>query len=154
LLTRLLIALLLLAGGVVVIVRHFDNDRSVEAVCRVWDTEGAALHTRFEQTSSDTASDPFAALANLAGAPGQISHLMGKMAAVAPSNIEPDFQSLAQAFEQVGKNEGGGLSNPIGALGSALALGFNEEAAANNVNAFLAGNCGIPGGGRASPSTG
>jgi hypothetical protein len=55
---------------------------------------------------------------------------------------------LAQAFEQIGNNEGSGLSNPIGALGSALALGFNEEAAANNVNAFLASNCAVTGEGR------
>jgi hypothetical protein len=138
----------LLAGGAVVIVRHFDNGRSVEAVCRVWDTQGAALHARLEQTGSTASGDPLAALANLAGAPGEIGQLMSKMAAVAPSNIETDFQSLAQAFEQVGSNEGSGLSNPIGTLGSALALGFNEETAANNVNAFLAGNCGVPGEGR------
>jgi hypothetical protein len=148
LLARLLIALVLLAGGGVVIVRHFDNGRSVEAVCRVWDIKGAALHARLEQTGSTASRDPFNALANLAGAPGQIGQLMGKMAAVAPPNIEPDFQSLAQAFAQIGSNEGSGLSNPLGALGSALALGFNEEAAANNVNNFLARNCGIPGAGR------
>jgi hypothetical protein len=148
LLVRLLIALVLLAGGAVVIVRHFDNGRSVEAVCRVWDTEGVALHARLEQTGSDASGDPFNALASLAGAPGQIGQLMGKMAAVAPSNIEPDFQSLAQAFAQIGSNEGSGLSDPLGALGSSLALGFNEEAAASSVNAFLAGTCGVPGGGR------
>jgi hypothetical protein len=148
LLARLLIAVLLLAGGAVIVVRHFDNGRSVAAVCRVWDTDGAALHARLEQTGSTASGEPFNALANLAGAPGQIGQLMGKMAAVAPSSIEPDFQSLAQAFEQIGSNEGSGLSNPIGALGSSLALGFNEETAANNVNAFLASNCGIPGEGR------
>lgn len=142
----LVIVVLLLAGGAVVAIRHIDNGRSVQAVCRVWDTEGAALHARFEQTGSTGSHDPFNALANLAGAPGQIGELMGKMAAVAPSNIEPDFQSLAQAFAQIGNNEGSSLSNPIGALGSALALGFNEEAAANNVNSFLGSNCGIPGG--------
>jgi hypothetical protein len=144
LLARLLIGLVLLAGGAVVIVRHFDNGRSVEAVCRVWDTEGAALHARLEQAGSSR--DPFNALANLAGAPGQIGQLMGKLAAVAPSNIEPDFQSLAQAFGQIGSNEGSSLSDPLGALGSSLALGFNEEAAASSVNGFLAGNCGVEGG--------
>lgn len=144
-LARLLIGLLLLASGTFVVVRHFDNGRSVKAVCRVWDTEGAALHARLEQTGSNAAGDPLDALANLAGAPGQIGELMSRMAAVAPSNIEPDFQSLAQAFEQIGSNDGSGLRDPIGALGSALALGFNEEAAANDVNGFLARNCGIPG---------
>lgn len=144
-LARLLITLVLLAGGAVVILRHFDNGRSVEAVCRVWDTEGVALHARLEQTGSTASRDPFNALANLAGAPGQIGQLMGKMAAVAPSNIAPDFQSLAQAFAQIGSNEGRGLSDPLGALGSSLALGFNEEAAASGVNSFLAGNCGVPG---------
>ncbi|HEY4810769.1 MAG TPA: hypothetical protein VIH71_06895 [Solirubrobacteraceae bacterium] len=144
-LARLLIALVLLAGGAVVIVRHFDNGRSVEAACRVWDTDGVALHARLEQTGSNASGDPLNALANLAGAPGQIGQLMGEMAAVAPSNIEPDFQSLAQAFAQIGSTEGSSLSDPLGVLGSSLALGFNEEAAASSVNSFLAGKCGIPG---------
>ena len=65
------------------------------------------------------------------------------MAGVAPSDIEPSFQALAVAFRQVAASASSG--DPFSALAGGLAAGANAQGAADNVNAFLAKNCGIPG---------
>ncbi|MGD0197235.1 MAG: hypothetical protein ABSC56_04935 [Solirubrobacteraceae bacterium] len=150
LISRLLLIGLLVVG-VVVAVRHFDTHRSVEAVCHVWDTNGLALHNQLAQSGTNASSDPLAALGNLTGAAGQVGGLMSQMAAVAPSDVEPDFQELATAFNQLQSSEGSGLSDPLAALGSAVVTGFSVQGATNAVNQFLATNCGIPG---ASSSSG
>jgi hypothetical protein len=45
----------------------------------------------------------------------------------------------------MGQNEGAGLTNPLAALGSGLASAFTAQGAVNQVDNFLAHNCGIPG---------
>jgi hypothetical protein len=119
----------------------FGSDRSAAAVCRVWDTDGRALHDQLGYTPK-TANDLPGALANLAGAPGRVADLMDSMAAVAPSDIEPSFKTLADAFRQVGASESAG--DPLSALAGGLAAGVNAQGAVAQVNAFLASNCGTP----------
>lgn len=135
---RLLLAAVL-ATAAIVAVRHVDQPRSAQAVCRIWNTDGRALHAHLEQAGSPASQATLGALGTIAAAPDQLATLMTKLAAVAPMNIAPDFQSLAQAFGQVGRNAAG---DPLTALGSGLLLGFTEDAAANRVNAFLVRNCG------------
>jgi hypothetical protein len=143
---RVPVVIVLVVAGVLV-VRHFDSGRSVQAVCHVWDTDGATLHANFTQEGASASSDPLGSLANLASAPAQIGTLMNEMAAVAPSDVEPDFQSLGSALNQVSANEGDALSDPLAALGDDLVAGLSTQQAVDNVNQFLASNCGIPGNG-------
>jgi hypothetical protein len=128
------IAALLLSGC-------FWDNRSVEAVCQVWDSDGLALHRQLTINHSQARQNPIGALAQIASAPGQLGDLMEKMAAVAPSDVEPSFQELANAFHQMAQNEG----DPMAALASGLAGAFTTQGAANEVNSFLAQHCGIPG---------
>ncbi len=122
----------------------FWDNRSAGAVCHVWDTDGLALHNHLEVNQSHAQQNPIAALAQVAAAPGEVGDLMAKMAAVAPSDVEPSFQQLAEAFHQVGQNEGTAAVNPLAGLANGLANAFAAQGAADNVNQFLAHNCGIP----------
>lgn len=120
------------------------GERSTEAVCDVWKTEGLALQNSFENAGSTGSGNPFEGLALLAGAPGRVSDLMDKMASVAPSDIEPSFKSLAEAFDAMAHTEGDALSDPFSALSGGLSAAFNAQGAAEEVNRYLAQNCGIP----------
>lgn len=120
----------------------FLDGRSAAAVCKVWNTDGRALHDQFAHPNVKTPDDLPGALANVVGAPGRVADLLDKMADVAPSDVEPSFKALANAFRQVAAGVGSG--DPLGALAGGLAAGANAESAYQTVNAFLATNCGVP----------
>lgn len=145
------IILVVVIAGVVLAVRHFDQSgRSAAAVCEVWDTDGVALHNSFQHPSRSDGG--LSGLAQLAGAPGALGDLMAKMAAVAPSDVEPAFQELADTFHSIGAGEGSGVSDPLSVLISGFAAGASAQAAVQQVNQFLLTNCGTPGGGASAPA--
>jgi hypothetical protein len=146
LLSRAVIALLTSVTAAVVLSGCFSDGRSAKAVCKVWDTDGLAVHDQFNQTGSQASSDLPGALANLAGAPGRVADLMDKMAGVAPSDVEPAFKTLANAFRTMGNKEGQGVTDPLGALAGALAAGFTAQGSIDTVNNFLSQHCGVPSG--------
>jgi hypothetical protein len=120
----------------------FVGGRSVAAACKVWDTQGLALHNQLEQADSSAGSDPLAALSEIATTPAQMGDLMTNIGNVAPSDVEPAFQELASAFQQMAQSES---SDPLAALVSGMADGAESQGAVNTVNDFLSHNCGIPG---------
>jgi hypothetical protein len=122
----------------------FGDDRSVAAVCQVWDTDGKALHNQLAGVGANARQNLFGGLAQLAGAPGAVGDLMAKMAAVAPSDVAPSFQSLADDFHSMGLSQGAAVSDPLAGLANGLAGAFTSQAAVNDVNRFLAQNCGVP----------
>jgi hypothetical protein len=128
----------------VVVAKKLFHTRSVAAVCHVWDTDGLALHNQFAQTGNNAASDPGDALGSLIGAPGEVGNLMSKMAGVAPSDVAPDFQALAEAMKQVSDGEGSDIGDPLAAIGTDLVAGFSTQQASQTVDTFLARYCGIP----------
>lgn len=124
-------------------------ERSAAAVCKVWDTQGLALHEKFEHADSGANSAGgvglIGALIAIFGAPNDLATLMQQMADVAPSNVEPDFKALASAFKKLSDSESKALTDPLGALGSNLVESFAISGSYNRVNAFLGSHCGIPG---------
>jgi hypothetical protein len=118
-------------------------------VCQVWDKQGLALHNQFVQLdqseSSGGAAGMLAALVGLLGAPNDLATLMSQMAAVAPSNIEPDFAALASSFTKLSNAEGDMLSDPLGTLASNVVDAAAVSGSYDRVNAYLSQYCGIPG---------
>jgi hypothetical protein len=123
----------------------FGDDRSIAAVCQVWNTDGLALHNQLAGTSGTAQSNPFGTLAELGSAPGSHGRPDGQMAAVAPSDIEPSFQTLAAAFQQISQNAANGLNDPLSALAGGMAEAVSSRGAVDDVNNFLSKNCGVPG---------
>lgn len=113
------------------------TSRSAHAVCNVWRTDGKALHDQLEARSNDASSDPFGTLASIAGTPGKVASLMDKLAAVAPTNVEPNFKNLAAAFHDMANSEGAGAIDPLAALASGLAGAFNTQDDVEAVDHFL-----------------
>lgn len=136
----------LLAAGLVgaSLAGCLGDGRSAEAACEVWETDGLALHDRFEQNADQVSSDLPGALAEIAGSPGRIATLLDKMAAVAPTDVEPAFAHLAAALRQTGQTAADGVSNPLGALASGLALALTSQGDVDAVNGFLAEHCTTP----------
>lgn len=116
--------------------------RSVTAACKVWDTQGLALHNQLDNADSSASSDPLAALAEIATTPDHVGDLMANIAAAAPSDVESSFQELANAFHQMSQSES---TDPLAGLPGGMAAGLESQAAVNTVNEFLSRNCGIPG---------
>jgi hypothetical protein len=114
----------------------------------VWDTQGLALHDKFEQADAATrtggTSGLLSALVSVVGAPNELSKLMGEMANVAPADAQPDFESVSSAFKKLSESESESVKNPLAALGSNLVAGFAVSGSLSRVDRFLAVNCGIP----------
>jgi hypothetical protein len=133
-----------LAVATVAVAGCFGSGRSVAAVCHVWDTDGKALHTQLEDEAASASDNPLGTLANLAAAPERVANLMGKLAGVAPTNVEPAFAHLAAAFHQIALSAGASGGDPLVAFASSLGTGLAVQADVEVVNRFLADNCGIP----------
>jgi hypothetical protein len=135
-----------LAGIVMAASGCSGSSRSALAVCKVFDTAGVAFHDHYERLARTTNStNVLSSLAAVAGAPGRLADLMSKMDAVAPSDIEPAFKTLADTYQQMATNESGDVLHPLGGVISSLSLGLNAEGASEEVNAYVARHCGRPG---------
>jgi hypothetical protein len=125
-----------------------SSTRSVAAVCHVWDTEGLALHDKFDSAAQGEQSKGteglLAGLASIVGAPSELSRLMSQMADVAPESAAPDFETVASSFKKLSESEGKALTDPLGALGGNLVTALAASGSFNRVNGFLSTNCGIP----------
>jgi hypothetical protein len=121
----------------------------VAAVCKVWDSEGLALHDKWEATDraerTGGSTAMLGAIVNLIRAPNDIAHLMHEMGEVAPTSASHDFESLASAFEKLSDSESKALTNPLAALGGSLVESLAIAGPYDRVNSFLSANCGIPG---------
>jgi hypothetical protein len=126
-----------------------SSGRSVAAVCHVWATEGLALHERYENVDKGErtkgAEGMLAGLVSIFAAPNELSGLMTRMAAVAPSSVEPDFEAVASSFKKLSDSESDALTDPLGALGGNLVDALAVSGSYSRVDAFLSTNCGIPG---------
>jgi hypothetical protein len=121
----------------------FGSGRSAEAVCKVFNKDGKAFMDHYNHLASSTNdANVLFALADLAGAPGRLADLMGKFAAAAPKDIEPDFQTLADAFHEVAKSQGENALHPLKALANSLALGINTQGAMQRTGTYLREHCG------------
>lgn len=122
------------------------SGRSVAAVCNVWDTEGLALHERYEHDAKNVKSfgSMLTDLASVLGAPGELAHMMSRMAGVAPTEVQPDFESVAEAFKKLADSESTAIADPLGAIGGNLVDALSSEGSFSRVNAFISSNCGIP----------
>jgi hypothetical protein len=125
------------------------STRSIAAVCHVWDTDGLALHEKFEDAANgEKAGDAegmIAGLVSIVGAPNELSRLMSEMAGVAPSSAEPDFEAVASSFKKLSESEGKALTDPLHTLGANIIDAVAVSGSYRRVDAFLAKNCGIPG---------
>lgn len=125
-----------------------DSGRSTAAVCKVWDTEGLALHEKFESANRNSrghgATGILTALVSIIGAPNELARLMSQMSAVAPMSVQPDFEAVGTAFKKLSESESKAITDPLGALGSSLVESLSVSGSFARVNGFLVANCGIP----------
>lgn len=121
--------------------------RSVTAVCEVWDKEGLALHDKYvraDEGAKRSTAGAIGALVSVIGAPNDLSRLMRQMGQVAPSEVAPDFEAMADSLKKVSETEGDAITNPFGALAKNLVGSIAVAGSAERVNSFLSRNCGIP----------
>jgi hypothetical protein len=125
------------------------STRSVAAVCHVWDTQGLALHEKYEAADkaakADGAKGILSVLASAIGAPNELAHLMTQMADVAPPESQSDFETVASAFKKLSDSEGKAITDPLGAIAGDLVEPAATSGSFERVDSFLATNCGIPG---------
>jgi hypothetical protein len=138
----------LILGGCASLYSCGGSTRSVAAVCHVWDTQGLALHEKYEaaDTAEKTngAAGVLSVLASAVGAPNELAHLMTAMANVAPPESQPDFESVASAFKRLSESEGKAITDPLGAIAGDLVESAATSGSFERVDSFLATNCGIP----------
>jgi hypothetical protein len=124
------------------------STRSVAAVCHIWDTQGLALHEKYEAVDKAEKTGGSGAvisvLASAIGAPNELAHLMSQMADVAPPESQSDFESVASAFKKLAESEGKAITDPLGAIAGSLIESAAVSGSYDRVNSFLATNCGIP----------
>ena len=124
------------------------STRSVAAACQVWDTRGLALHEKYEAVANAEKTSGTAGVlsmfASAFGAPNELAHLMSEMANVAPPESQPDFESVASAFKKLSESEGKAITDPLGAITSAVVESAATSGSYERVDSFLATNCGIP----------
>lgn len=125
-----------------------ESTRSVAAVCHVWDTQGLALHEKYEAVNkaekTSGAAGVLSVLASAIGAPNELAHLMTAMANVAPPESQPDFETVAAAFKKLSESEGKAITDPLGAIAGDLVESAATSGSYERVDSFLATNCGIP----------
>jgi hypothetical protein len=71
--------------------------------------KGVAIHNQYgrdDQSLQGSGADGFSAFADLLVAPSELANMLQDMANVAPSSVEPDFQSLATALQQESSDMG------------------------------------------------
>jgi hypothetical protein len=100
----------------------------------VWSADAVPLHAKYTSDASDSGISSFL---DVISAPNDIAVLMDKMAAAAPSSIEPDFEAIAKALQQEASSEGSALTNPLGALASGLVSGLSISGSEQRVDQFL-----------------
>ncbi len=129
--------------------------RSAAAVCHVWDTSAVALHNKYAKDAQS--GNGLESFLDVITAPNDLATLMDQMSAVAPTNIEPDFQALADAFHKASSVSGGDITDPLGAIASGLINGLAVSGSEQRVNSYLEANCagspGIGGGGSSGSSS-
>jgi hypothetical protein len=122
--------------------------RSTAAVCHVWDTQGLALHEKYEAAAnaekSGGAAGVISVLASAIGAPNELAHLMTQMAEVAPPESQSDFESLSSGLKKMSESEGKAVTDPLGAIAGNLVESAAIAGSYARVNAFILKNCGIP----------
>ncbi|MGY1728095.1 hypothetical protein ACI79J_14090 [Geodermatophilus sp. SYSU D01062] len=120
--------------------------RSVEAYCDVFYGEGQELRDAWTQAGNT--DDPLAGMAAMFSAPRDLATFFGRLAEVAPDEIEPDVAALHDAFQEqadsLGSQAGELMDNPLGALAGAFAAGLSTSGAEQRVNQYTLDNCGPP----------
>ena len=129
-----LAALILFAG-----ILSGCTSRSAQAVCQVWNTQAVALHNQYENDAQS--GNVITSITDLARAPSALANLFNQMAAVAPTNIEPDFQAIANAFKQAQSTDINDAGDPWAALGAGLLNGLSVFDSAQRVDQWMSANC-------------
>jgi hypothetical protein len=139
---------ILMLGGCTSFVGCGGSTRSAAAVCNVWDTQGLALHERYEAVDqaekTSGANGVLSVLTSAIGAPNELARLMTQLADVAPPESQPDFEAVASAFKKLSESEGKAITDPLGAIADDLVESAATSGSYERVDSFLAKNCGIP----------
>lgn len=115
---------------------------SAAAVCHVW---GVGLHNKYAEDASKVSSEPLLVMIDVIRAPNDPADLIGNMAAVAPTSIKPDFQTLATAFQHLSSSEGIAIADPLGAIMSNVVSAVSVSGSYRHVNQYISMNCEGPG---------
>lgn len=118
--------------------------RSTAAVCRVFTTDGVALHNQYQHDADEADSDPLLILVDIVRLPNQMADLLQEMANVAPTPINSDFLALVNYFRQIGQSEPDAVMNPLTTLGANLVRSVQVAGSAERVNSYLSSNCSLP----------
>jgi hypothetical protein len=118
--------------------------RSANAVCHVFDTQGVALHNKYQSDANEASTDPLPAIVDAVLVPQQFATLMDNMAAVAPAPIDGDLVSLNSYFKQLAANEPGAIADPLKTLAANTVRSIQVYGSFNRVNQYILANCALP----------
>ncbi|MDN5857584.1 MAG: hypothetical protein L0H84_03085 [Pseudonocardia sp.] len=125
--------------------------RSVESYCTVFYGEGQELRQRYIDAGDRAEQNPLGTIGTLLAAPRDLAVFFGKLAEVAPEEIEPDVVTVRDAFQEqadhLGDDARSIADGPLGALGSlagGLATGLAAGPAIQRVDSWTTQHCGPP----------
>ncbi|MBX6388683.1 MAG: hypothetical protein IRZ08_06735 [Frankia sp.] len=87
-------------------------------------------------------ADALTQVAAVVAAPQELATMFGRLAKVAPEEIEPDVAVIRDAFQEQADNMGDTFSDPFGTLLSGLLSSAQIEGSWQRVDDFTIENCG------------
>src|SRR6266545_4079134 len=116
--------------------------RSVAAYCKTFYGEGSKIRAQSEDAVRSNNS--IEQMATVFEAPSQLYQFFKKLDDVAPEDIQPDVETLRDAFKQQADSIGGDAGDPIGGMVGGLARGLASAGATQRVDKWTLDNCGPP----------
>lgn len=113
--------------------------RTTAGFCSVYHQQEEQYLAQYGHPST---TDGLADLAGLIGAVSDWVPIFGKLDQAAPPSIEPDVQNVLDSLKQEEQAAGQEVSNPLAGLASGLDAAMMSSASWQDLNTFIAQNCG------------
>jgi hypothetical protein len=107
--------------------------------CSVYHQQEQQYLAQYNHPSS---SDGLADLVSLIGAVSDWVPIFEKLDQAAPPSIEPDVHNVLDSLKQEQQAAGQEITNPLAGLASGLEAALMSSASWQNLNTFIAQNCG------------
>lgn len=126
----------LLSGALALTMVSCGPTRSVESYCQVMEKHKNRYLDATGQVSAE--DDPLGAGLQWMVAAGDLGSMFDEAATVAPAEIAPDVEQIAEWWDEQEKQS---LSDPMGAISAALTGSIYNAAAMSRVEDYTATNC-------------
>lgn len=117
------------------------SEVSAEAYCKAFYSKAAPIRQGWVNADQQMQQDPLAGIGKLLSAPGDLETIFDGMVPYAPDSIRSDTVEVRDAFRKEQDTMGKAVSDPLGAMGDALATSVATSGAFRRVDAYLGEHC-------------